>query len=55
MVAGNRAVVVDYKFGVQIEEYKDKIRHYASLLEQMGYSDVKGYLWYVREGEIIEV
>ena len=55
MISGNRAIVVDYKFGERNNSYRKQISLYCSLLKKMGYSDTKGYLWYVREGEIEEV
>ena len=55
MIDGNRAVVVDYKFGEHSQSHAAQVKQYISLLEQMGYSSVEGYVWYVREGEIIEV
>ena len=55
MISGDKAVVVDYKFGEKHNSYRKQIALYRSLLQKMGYSDVKGYLWYVREGEIDEV
>ena len=55
MISGNKAIVVDYKFGEKHNSYRKQITLYCSLLQKMGYSDVKGYLWYVREGEIDEV
>lgn len=42
-------VVVDYKFGEEQKKYNKQVAHYVSLLESMGYKNVKGYLWYFRE------
>ncbi|MDE7069966.1 MAG: UvrD-helicase domain-containing protein [Alistipes sp.] len=51
MIAGNRAVVVDYKFGdLEAEKYRRQVREYMRLLREMGYEEVEGYLWYVRMG-----
>lgn len=55
MVAGDRAVVVDYKFGERSEEYRRQVKGYEQLLTKMGYGTVEGYIWYVREGEIDRV
>ncbi|MBQ9137665.1 MAG: UvrD-helicase domain-containing protein [Alistipes sp.] len=55
MVVGDRAVVVDYKFGERSEDYNEQIALYCRLLSQMGYQCVEGYIWYVREGEIERV
>ena len=55
MTVGDKAVVVDYKFGEQSEDNRRQIAQYAQLLETMGYRDVEGYIWYVREGVIDRV
>ena len=55
MIAGDRAVVVDYKFGDRdAERYRRQIG-YCTLLRGMGYARVEGYLWYVRRGEVERV
>ena len=54
MIDGERAVVVDYKFGERSNTYHKQITLYCTLLEQMGYK-TEGYLWYVREGDIERV
>lgn len=55
MINGSEAVVVDYKFGEPNSEYNRQIKLYCRLLTQMGYSTVKGYIWYIRESRIEEV
>ncbi len=56
MTRGDQARVVDYKFGaLQRPEYRRQVENYLQLLQQMGYSDVLGYLWYVEQGAIEEV
>jgi hypothetical protein len=55
MVGGDRAVVVDYKFGDEQKGYKVQISGYMQRLRAMGYGDVKGYVWYVPTGQIVEV
>lgn len=47
MVAADHAVVVDYKFGSEKEEYKDQVIKYANNLAKLLNKPVKGYLWYV--------
>lgn len=48
MVAADHAVVVDYKFGSEKEEYKDQVEMYANNLAKLLNKPVKGYLWYVK-------
>ena len=55
MVGGDRAVVVDYKFGEEQKGHKVQISGYMQRLRAMGYADVKGYVWYVPTGQIVEV
>lgn len=55
MVRGKEAVVVDYKFGREKESHKEQIRNYMGILGEMGYSSVKGYVWYVSAGKIVQI
>ncbi len=55
MINGKRAVVVDYKFGEPKPGHGKQVGEYASLLSQMGYSDVQGWLWYIKSGEIVRI
>ncbi len=56
MTAGNRAIVIDYKFGENEKPaYLQQIRDYLSLLARMGYTETEGYLWYVESGRIVKV
>lgn len=56
LVKGNRAIVVDYKFGdVEKGSYKVQIRKYMKHLAAMGYTDVKGFIWYVSLEKKVEV
>lgn len=49
------AVVVDYKFGAPHPSHGQQVAGYMSLLSRMGYADVKGYIWYAAEGNIVPV
>ena len=53
MTRGSEAVVVDYKFGEENPDYKKQIEGYIRELEAMGYTSVKGYIWYVPQGKIV--
>ena len=52
MTDGNDTIVVDFKFGRKKKEYKNQVSEYMGLLEEMGYKNVKGYIWYVYTNEI---
>lgn len=56
MIRDKEAVVVDYKFGeLDAASYRRQLERYASLLREMGYERVNGYLWYVKQGKIEHV
>ena len=55
VVSGSTAVVVDYKFGVQNPAYAKQVSGYMNLLSRMGYTDVKGYIWYAAADTIVPV
>ena len=54
MIKGKKAVVIDYKTGVQKERDKQQVEGYKKLLGAMGYEGVEGYLWYLEEGEVVK-
>ncbi len=48
IVKNNTAIVVDYKFGNRENpSYDRQLRKYMKLLYEIGYSDVKAFIWYV--------
>ena len=52
---GNRAVVVDYKFGSssQLKKHRWQVKRYMKLLRETGmFATVAGYIWYVNEDRI---
>ncbi|MBQ9669025.1 MAG: UvrD-helicase domain-containing protein [Prevotella sp.] len=55
MSDGEETVVVDFKFGRERGEYHDQVREYMSLLEDMSFPHVRGFLWFVYSNKIIEV
>lgn len=56
MTKGNKATVIDYKFGEEhSERYARQLREYMQLLHRIGYVEVDGYIWYVRLGRIEKV
>ena len=55
MEKGNEIVIVDYKFGEKKEQKHIKqINEYSELLKDMGYKNVKAYIWYVMQNEIVD-
>ena len=51
----NEAVVLDYKFGNWNEHYITQVSEYKQVLHRMGYSPVRGYLWFAKENRLVEV
>ena len=52
---GSRVVVIDYKFGQPRPEHKTQVSRYVSLMRQMGYPSVEGWLWYVSADNVVNV
>lgn len=48
-------VIVDFKFGSPRPEYVKQVNRYKALTQNMGYPNVKGYLWFVYSNRIEEV
>lgn len=56
MLSEGKAIVVDYKFGENTDSrHHNQVHYYMRLIRQMGYTDVKGYLWYVELDKVEEV
>jgi len=55
MVSPDEVIVVDYKFGEAHDSHPKQVQQYIELLGKMGYSNVKGYLWYVTENKTVEI
>jgi len=51
----NEAIVLDYKFGHWEERYKQQVNEYKEALRRMGYTPVRGYLWFARQNKLVEV
>ena len=47
--------IIDYKFAERDASHRTQVRRYVEFYRQMGYSDVKGFLWYVEENQVVEV
>ena len=44
--------IIDYKFGEPDARYARQVQRYVNLYRRMGYSDVRGYLWYLSDNTI---
>jgi ATP-dependent helicase/nuclease subunit A len=55
MLSPQGVKIVDFKFGKPSAKYNKQVLEYMQLLSKMGYSGIKGYLWYVDEDRIEEI
>ncbi len=56
IIKDSQATVIDYKFGrTEENKYLKQVQFYRTALKQMGYKEVKGYIWYVRLNKIVAV
>lgn len=49
------ASIIDFKTGGAADEHSLQVKNYITLLQNMGYKDVKGYLFYVNQLKAVEV
>jgi len=49
---GNAVTVIDFKTGSPRAKHVEQVQNYMTLLSEIGYSNVKGYLWYLRTNTI---
>ncbi len=53
MLKNDEVIIVDYKFGQKKEQkYHKQLKEYSKLISQMGYKNIKSYIWYVLIDEI---
>ena len=55
MIKDNHAIIIDYKFGKINKIYENQIRNYISVVKNMGYENVDGYLLYFPDCNCIKV
>ena len=51
----DKAIIVDFKFGLEKTDYINQVRNYRKLLTEMGYKNVEAFLWYVDINKVITV
>ena len=55
VTCGSSATVIDYKFGSHEDKYAYQVRRYMRLCRALGYTDVRGFIWYVPDDELVAV
>ncbi len=53
LVKGDKAIIIDYKTGIEKEEHIMQVNKYSESLKQMGYNQIEKYLLYV-EGPYVK-
>ena len=49
---GNSVTVIDFKTGTPRAKHVEQVQYYMRLLNEIGYNNVKGYLWYLRTNTV---
>ena len=52
MLKGDKAIVLDYKFGAPNPKYHRQVQEYMEVMRLLGYREVEGYLWYAQQAEL---
>ena len=52
MLKGDKAIVLDYKFGAPNPKYHRQVREYMEVMRLLGYREVEGYLWYAQQADL---
>jgi hypothetical protein len=55
IVDGKKAIVIDFKTGEQKKNDNEQVMAYMNILRQMNFIDVRGFLLYLRQKEVVEV
>lgn len=55
LVRDKKAVVVDFKTGVHNKNDLLQVRAYVNILRQMNFTDVEGYVLYLRDREVVNI
>lgn len=55
LINNTKAVVIDFKTGVTAKADQHQVLAYMDVLRNMNFTEVEGYVLYVRTGEVVEV
>jgi ATP-dependent exoDNAse (exonuclease V) beta subunit len=56
MIKDKKAIVVDYKFGNDEKPaHQHQVANYMRYLRQMGYTEIRGFVWYVGNKKVVPV
>lgn len=55
MIKDRKAIVVDFKTGAHSKEDLKQVKDYVSILRKMNFTEVDGYILYIKDREVINV
>lgn len=55
LIKDNKAIVIDFKTGTSSKADQQQVLAYMDILRNMNFTEVEGYVLYVRTGEVVEV
>ncbi|UII20366.1 UvrD-helicase domain-containing protein [Fulvivirga ligni] len=55
VIKDKEAIIIDYKTGLPKKNDQQQMLNYKTLLSEMGYEKVQGFLWYLAEDDVVEV
>ena len=55
LINEKETIIIDYKFGEPHSRHAKQVQQYVTLMREMGYNNIKGYLWYVQHETINKV
>jgi ATP-dependent helicase/nuclease subunit A len=55
ILKNERAIIVDFKFGIEKPGYIKQVNNYKKLMGEMGHNNVEGFIWYVDINKIVSV
>lgn len=55
MTCGDETIIIDFKLSHDRDAYHDQLNRYASLLNRMGYKNIRKYLFFLLPGKYLEV
>ena len=55
VVKNNETFILDYKTGQRESKHQKQLQNYQNILLQMGYNNVKSYLLYLKEKELVAI
>jgi ATP-dependent exoDNAse (exonuclease V) beta subunit len=55
LISNKKAVVIDFKTGEHNKKDIQQVEEYTKILRQMNFTEVEGYVLYLRDGEVVDV